>query len=239
MGLVNNEITRFQGGLNNRDTNSIAASLKQPDPSLYHNYYEDFDRFALAEWAVVNPNGGAGTGALNASAEGGRININSDAGLGNDAGLQKLGRGFSLEASRPLLFKSQLQLDVVNTSRIAIGLQEPTNGEPEDPGAGAWILSSPGNDNLQFVTAAAPGEGVTGPVVGTIADATDFEASFYWDGIDRIYYGLNGVATGFVTQDATFPIGVILTPVVFVSNGTVAANRVLQCDYILCAKERG
>ena len=243
MGFVNIQNTNFENGVTNRNAADIFGSMEQLDPTRYHSWMDDFDIFNLAnDWTIVNPNGGAGTASLVTSANGGRVQINSDSGAGNDAGAQKNGRGFLFEAQqdRKAYFSCVAQIDEATLSRIAIGLQDPTNGEPEDPGAGVWFLKGPSSTEVQIVTAANPGEGVSGPAVGDISDATDFRLEYYWDGIDRVYYAFNGNPIGFIEPGSEMPLGAtqILTPVFFVSNGVTAADYTLQVDYLFAAFQR-
>jgi len=214
--------------------------MPQPDPSRLHQWYDDFDRFAIGEWTVTNPNGGAGTGVLNANSDGGAIDINSDAGGGEDAGLYKNGRGFLMEVGRRAYFRCVARCTNINLTRIIIGLENPTSLEPEAPVDGIFFRMEPGATSFHLASVKDSVEVFSDSdlVPLEVTDDTDFELAFFWDGVSRLFFGIDGSAKGFIDPGASLPDDEVLTPLMFVSNGVTAVNRILTVDYMFAAKER-
>lgn len=238
--FLDTEVVRYKDGVTNRPQGDIFNSLRQPDPTIYHQYYNDFDRFVVAEWLVVNPNGGAGTGVLNPNLDGGSVQLNSDAGGGNDAGIYKLGRGFLMEVGKRAFFRCRCRVDEATLSRVIVGIQNPTAQEPETPVDGIYFRKEPGDTSFSLVvdkdgTEATPPGGEENLA---IADNTFFEWAFFYDGVSRVYSGFDGVAVGFNEPGTSFPDDEVLTPMAFISNGITAQNMLLDVDYLFMAKER-
>jgi hypothetical protein len=51
MGNISN--TRFPFGLTNVNDVNLFADMVQPDPTLFHQYFQDFDTYVAGYWTVT------------------------------------------------------------------------------------------------------------------------------------------------------------------------------------------
>ena len=54
--------TRYPNGVTNVAANSILGAYGAPDPTRFHEFFDDFDRFVAADWTITKT--GTGTTAL-------------------------------------------------------------------------------------------------------------------------------------------------------------------------------
>ena len=234
MGFVNIQNTNFENGVINRNAANLFGSMEQLDPTRYHTYWEDFDYFLAADWTITGA--GAGTQAL-ADGDGGLLRLTT-AGADNDAELlQKVGEGFTVEAvqNRKMYFRTRLQVDDATESDIGVGLADappvpaPTNGilfVKDDDDAELDILVRSGGATVASATN-----------IATVVTSTFFTAEWYWDGIDRVYYGVDGTPLGFLDLSGlSLPVGE-LAPTFGVQAGQASA-LVGDFDYLMAAKQR-
>lgn len=235
--FIDNQITRFQNGVNNLNTGDLFNSLPVPDLSKLHTYFDDFNFYVNADWTTINPGGGAGVAALAANADGGRITITTGNVADEDTGIYKIGRGFQLKFGKKAFMRAIVQVDDAVQSDIILGLQDPTAGDPFDPNDGVWIAKE---DNAATWSLFSEKDGNISQSAqfGTTVDDTDTRVGFYWDGISRLWLEVGGAAVGFLDPGANFPDDEVLTPIMYVGNGGLAEARVLQVDYFYAAQER-
>lgn len=229
MGLINIQMTNFENGVNNRNAADLFGSMGQLDPTKFHTFMEDFNYYVAANWTIGGA--GAGTVALNNSL-GGQLRLTT-AGADDDAEfLIKVGECFAPTASQPLYFRSKQSVDAASDSDLVAGLADtigltPANGiifRKDDDDTALSIIIRSGSADVAIETDIAD--------IGT----SQFTCEFYWDGIDRVYYGVNDTPLGFLDA-STLPVG-ILAPSFGVQAGAVAA-LVGDFDYIFAAAERG
>ena len=232
MGLVNIQNTNLENGITNRNAADLFGSMAQLDPTRFHNYMEDFDYFhPLLDWAISGA--GAGTQAL-AGVDGGVLRLTT-AGADDDAEfLIKDGLGYSIEAAqnRKVYFRTRASLDDATDSEIIAGLGDTAGLTPDN---GIFFRKSDGSETIDIIVRSGSAQ-VAGDAVATITTAL-FTAEWFWDGIDRVYYGVDGTPIGFLDLNGlALPVGV-LAPSFGVQAGQ-AAVLVGDFDYILAAKER-
>jgi len=233
MGLVNIQVTNFENGLNNRNAAALFGSMAQLDPTRFHNYMEDFDRFVAGEWAISGA--GAGTQAL-LPGQGGILRLTT-AGADNDAEFLTRTQAFRFDPGFPSYFRARLSVDDAVESDVVVGLAgapglTPNDGfifRKDDGAAGLSILARSGG-----VTVASAAD------IFTVVSGDFFTCEFYYDGTSRLYYGVNGSPLGFL--DLTVG-GVVMAPqfnqaISFgVQAGQVAA-LVGDFDYVYGSQER-
>lgn len=230
MGLRDSQITNFGNGVTNRPDNSLFQAMAQLDPTRHHNYMEDFDYYLAADWVVTEV--GVATQLL-LDGDGGILQITNAGADDNSSFQQKVGESFLIEASRKAYFRARMQLDLVTESDFVMGLQI-TDTTPLAVTDGIWFQSDDGDASLDIHHAAA--SVVTEDLaIATLVDATFLTMEWYWDGISRFYYGVDGVPLGFL-EPAAFTT-VELTPSFGVQNGEAVA-KVMDVDYVFAAKER-
>lgn len=238
--LIDNQVTRFPNGVTNATLAGIFASLRQPVPFTYHEYREDFDYYAAANWTVTVV--GTSTPAL-VSGNGGLLALTNSAANGDLTQIQKVGPNFlmvpgtSSGPGKKLFMTTRFKVDDATLAAFAVGLQV-TNTD----GTGAVT------DGLYFVKAAATTSvsinsrlntttGAQTAVVGTIASDTFIILEAFYDGLGAIYYALNGTPQGYLTVSATSGIpDAVIQPVVVVKNGS-GVSRVLTIDRLWVAQE--
>lgn len=233
--LIDNLVTRLPDGITNRSVGDIFASLKTMDPTRYHAFFDDFDRYAAAEWTISAA--GAGTVALT-DADGGRLLVTTAA-LDNDREiLHKVGEGFLFSTGNPLFFRALFQASEATESDIFVGLCIATATDPVGtaPTDGVFFRKDDGDTNIDFV-ATKNSTAVTATAVATLAAATDTELAFFWDGIDRIWYSVNGTVAGYITPSTSLPDDEVLTIFFGLQNGAAGA-KTMTVDYLFAAKER-
>lgn len=232
MPLIDNLVTRFENGVTNRSVGSIFASMKQMDPTIFHTYFEDFDYYTAADWTVTEV--GVATQVL-ADFDGGALLI-STAALDNDSSFQqKVGESFLFALGKRLFFKCRFQVSDAVESDILIGLQI-TDTTPLDVTDGVFFLKPDGAATVNLL-AEKNNVAVTASAIATLVNNTAIELSFFWDGIDRIWFGLGDVPIGILTPGVSLPDDEILTLSFGIQNG-VAGIKTMTMDYIYVAVER-
>lgn len=229
MGLVNIQNTNLENGITNRNAADLFGSMGQLDPTKFHSLMEDFDKYLAADWTVSEV--GVGTQAL-INSLGGQLRLTT-AGADDDNGfLIKVGEGFAPTASLPSYFRARCSVDDATESDLVVGLADgvgltPNNGiifRKDDDDTALSVIIRSGSADVAIATGIAD--------IGTSL----FTAEWYWDGIDRVYYGVNGAPLGFLDA-STLPVG-ILAPSFGIQAGQAAA-LVGDFDYIFAADERG
>lgn len=232
MGLIAIDNTNFENGVTNRNARELFGSYREPDPTRYHRYFEDFDYYVAANFTITGA--GAGTQAL-ADIDGGVLRLTT-AGADNDAELLvKNGQGLTFEASKPIYYRARLQTNDAVESDLFTGLAD---AAPFTPGNGVFFRKDDGDALLDVVVRSGAAEVASALGVATIT-AAFFTAEFFWDGISRIYYGVNRTPLGFLTVNTAavaLPVGE-LSPVFGVQAGSAAARQG-DWDYILASKLR-
>lgn len=233
--FLDNQVTRFPNGVNNCSVAEMFNSMKQEDQTKYHSYFEDFDYFNAANWTVTETQAAA-TQAL-ANGDGGILALVNSAANADVNQVQKVGESYQLVAGKKLFMRCRVQVDDATNAALAVGIQV-TNTD----GTGAVT------DGVYFIKAAATTSvsvnfrkntttGANTAVVGTMANATYTTLDCFYDGVDRLYYGKDGVVIGYIDASSTYLPDTTLAPVAVVKNGTAAA-RTMNVDYIFVAQER-
>lgn len=230
MALRDSIITNFGNGVTNRGDSDLFQAMAMLDPTRHHTYMEDFDYYLAADWTVTEV--GVATQLL-ANQDGGVLVILNAGADDNSSFQQKVGEAWTIEASRKSYFRSRFSLLEVIQSEFVMGLQI-TDTTPLSVSDGVWFQSDDGDANLDIHHAI--GSVVTEDLaIATLVDATALTVEWYWDGISRFYYGVDGVPLGFL-EPANF-VTTELTVSFGVQNGE-AAIKSMNVDYVFAAKER-
>jgi hypothetical protein len=227
MGLVNIQMTNFDNGLNNRNAGDLFGSMAQLDPTRFHNFMEDFDEFVAAQWTLVSTGSTA-----QVAADGGVLQLVTGAVATNEESIIKLPDNFDITQAGPTYFRAKIEVDDATECNINVGLADSAALVPNNciqfrkdtADVDVDVLLRSGSADIDVALA-----------VATIADATSFTVEFYWDGQDRVYYGMNGTPLGFLDA-ATLPVGP-LAPTLSVFAGAGGAVT-LDLDYLFAATER-
>lgn len=231
MAFIDNEITRFQNGVNNRNVGDIFNSLPTMDPTRLHAFWDDFDFFVSGQWTIVE----TGPTLALTPGNGGRLFLQNSGVDAESTNVTKTTGGFQFALGRRAYFRTLIQVNDTNLSSFVIGLQIP-DSSPLDVTDGVFFISNSGASTIDFV-AEKDDTPVTAAAVATLTDDTDTELAFYWDGISRIWYSVNGTTAGFIDPGTSLPDDEILTVQFGITNGE-AVSKTMQIDYIYAAMER-
>lgn len=232
MPQIDNEVTRFNNGVNNRDVGHIfGGSMKQMDPTRFHTYFEDFDYFVAANWVFTDV--GAATQAL-ANVDGGVLLITNAAADDNSSFGQKVGESFLFETGKQLFFGAKFQVSDALQSDVVMGLQI-TDTTPLDVTDGVFFIKADGAATVNFVVE-KDGTATTESAVATLVDDTNIELQFFYDGIDALWVGINGTPVARVAA-TNLPDDEVLTISFGIQNGEAVA-KTMSVDYVFVAKER-
>jgi hypothetical protein len=238
MGLVNIQNTNLENGITNRNAAAIFGSMGHLDPTKFITHMDDF---LAPSFVTVQINGytftTAGTsGAITAVAEslGGEILILTDDD-DNDLGIiQTNTRGFTVAASKRLYFGCKFNSDVVLLSDLVAGLMESSSLTPP---SGIFFQSLEASTDIDIVARSAAGQTAIVEGIATIVADEDVTLEFYFDGIDRAYFAVNGTPSGFLDMAGTTLPDDFLGPTIGAITRAAAAVSV-QVDYLFASQER-
>lgn len=230
--------TRFTSGVTNVARENPLGMFGAPDPTLFHVFFDDFDRYNAADWTITTTEAGAGsaTEAL-ADADGGVLLITNDAADDDLDFFQKKGESFLLEAGKRAWFKARLKVSDATQSDFVIGLQV-TDTTPLDVTDGVYFRKDDGDTNLDVVCRKNATTGSTSATaIATVADDTYLTVAWYYDGVDSIAYFVNDQQLGTLDASSSYLPDTELTISFGIQNGEAAA-KTMSLDYILAAKAR-
>lgn len=233
---LNNEITRFPGGVGTVAETDIFANLPFPDPSVYHTLLDDFDRFAADEWEA----GGAGSPTPPAlvAGNGGMLSMETSAAANDNNWLQQLQPAWEVftQSGDQTFFRARAKVDDATNSVLVFGLQVAVaSNNVLTPTDGVFLRKPAGSKNFVLVHRAAGVETVSDPF-GPIDDNAEFDVAFYYDGSGVFAAGaLNGTVRASLNPPTITTQTLALT--VAVQAGTAAA-RTLMLDQVFVMKHR-
>ncbi len=233
--LIDNLVTRFQNGIVNRSVGDIFASMIQPDPTRFHTYFDDFNHYdpTAATGGYVETETGAGGTVAALDGQGGLLLLTTDALDNDNEFVQSVGEMFLFATGRRAFFRASFEVSEAIQSDFVIGLQI-RDTSPLAVSDGVFFQSDDGDALLDFRSFNTTN--VTDTAIATVVDATRLEVAFFWDGIDRIWYGVDGTVLGSITPGASLP-NTELTVSFGYQNG-VAGAETMTIDYIYAAMER-
>lgn len=228
--------SRFPNGMGNVASRDNFGMLGEPDPTRYHNYMNDFDRYSAGEWTVTTV-GTTPTAALT-NADGGRLLLTTTGASGDGIFLQKVGESFSMETGKPTWFKTRFQVSDASLTTFAVGLQV-TDTTPLDVTDGIYFLKASGSTALQaMVRKNATTGSISNTNIGTLVSATDIVLGWYYDGKAEVSFFINDAKVATLDGTSAYLPDTTLTPSFGIQTGT-AAVRTASYDYIAAIKYRG
>lgn len=227
--------TRFPSGVTNVEKAVTLGAMGQPDPTKFHTFFDDFDRYVAADWTITTTELGAGsaTEALT-DADGGVLLITNDA-ADNDADFfQKVGESFKFQSDKKLWFKARFKVSDATQSDFFIGLQI-TDTTPLDTTDGVFFQKDDGDASLDFHVE-KNNTATSASAIATVVSDTYLSVGFYYNGSDAIEYFVDDVKLG-TSVTTNLPDDEELTISFGIQNGEAVA-KTMSIDYILCVKER-
>jgi len=233
MGNISN--TRFPYGLTNVSEVDLFADMVQPDPTLFHTYFNDFDTYVAGDWTVTETDAGA-TQALTAG-DGGLLLITNTAADNDLVALQKNPAAFTFTAGKKTFFRCRFKVSDATQSDLVFGLQV-VDSTPLDVTDGIYFLKADGAATVDFICRKNASTGsITATAVATMANDTFIELGFYYDGQSKVAYEVNGSVLGSLDASSTYLPDTTCTVSFALQNGEAVA-KTMTVDYVYVAKER-
>lgn len=227
--------TRLSGGVTNVGETDLFADMVQPDPTLFHQYFNDFDAYVAGDWVVTETDSGA-TQALTAG-DGGLLLVTNTAADDDLVALQKTPAAWTFTAGKKLFFRCRFKVSDATQSDVVIGLQV-VDTTPLDVTDGVYFLKADGSTAFSVVCRKNATTGSTSAAsVATLANDTFIELGFYYDGVSKVYYEVNGSVTGALDASSAHLPDTTCTVSFALQNGEAVA-KTMTLDYVFVAKER-
>ena len=230
---------RFLNGMVNRAASDPMGQLLFPDPTIAHIFFDDFNRYAAADWVITTVETGAATEVIQ-DEDGGVLKLTNGTADNDSDMLQLSGDGgttameiFALEVGKKAWFKTRCKINDKTESEFIIGIIN-ADTTPLDASDGIFFIKADDIATLDFKAVKASVASVASSIK-TMVDDTYVELAFYYDGKDTISYYVDGNLEGTLAAD-TLPT-TELTVTFGVKNGTGAAKE-FSIDYIFVAKQR-
>lgn len=226
---------RYPNGVTTVGKTDPLGMFGLPDPTGWHVFFDDFDRFVASNWTITTTEAGNGsaTEAL-ADEDGGVLLVTNDDADDDADFFQKDGESFLFEAGKRLFFKARFKVSDATDSDVVMGLQI-TDTTPLAVSDGVFFQKDDGDTSLDFhVQKNSTASSATG--IATLANDTYVTVAFYYDGKSEIAYFVDGVHVG-TLPITNLPDDEVLTISFGIQNGAAAAKS-MSVDYIFAAKER-
>jgi hypothetical protein len=229
--------TNLDFGITNNTRQNALGFLRTLDPTVYHQYFNDFDTYVAGDWVVTETQAGA-TETL-ANEDGGSLLLTNTAADNDLVALQKVGESFLFESGLPLFFKARFKVSDAIQSDLIIGLQI-TDTTPLAVTDGVYFQKDDGDANLDFHVV-KNSTSSTETAITTLANNTYITVGFYYDGDSKIKYfaGTDSRNPAYLGEVSitNLPNDEELTISFALQNGEAIA-KTMSIDYIFVAKER-
>lgn len=238
--------TRFPNGVTNARVQSPLGALGMLDPSKFHSFFDDFDRYTAGDWVITTTEAGSGSATEAASSANGGVlvvtNDNADNDLDNfqlstDGGTT-VGETFKLTAGKKTFFKARFKLTDGNSAitdvDAFIGLSiTDTSIIASAPSDSIGFIKDDGAATIAFRTTKNSTSTATG--TATLTNDTYTEVAFMVDGVSTAMAWVDGVKiaeyTTNICDDEELAVSFA------VQNGR-ASSSIMSIDYIFVAQER-
>ena len=227
--------TRFTSGVTNNAKSNILGMMGQPDPTKFHTFFDDFDRYVAGDWTITTTELGTGsaTEALS-NADGGVLLITNAAGDNDLDFFNKVGESFLFESGKQLWFKARFKVSDATQSDFVMGLQI-TDTTMLAVSDGVFFQKDDGDASLDFHVE-KDGTATSASAIATVVDDTWLTVGFYYDGKSAVSYSVNGSHIG-TSVTTNLPDDEELTIAFGIQNGE-AAVKTMSIDYIMAVKDR-
>lgn len=227
--------TRLPNGVTNVADNALFADMVQPDPTKFHQFFDDFDNYTAGNWTVTETDAGA-TQALTAG-DGGLLLVTNSAADDDLVALQKNPAAFTFTAGKKTFFRCRFKVSDATQSDVVFGLQV-VDTTPLDVTDGIYFLKADGSTAISVVCRKNASTGSTSAAsIATLANDTFIELGFYYDGESKVYYEVNGSVVGSLDGTSAYLPDTTCTVSFALQNGEAVA-KTMTVDYVYVAKER-
>jgi len=251
---------RFTSGFTQDAPWQPLAQSGFPNPFFYHVDADDFNAFGTGAFTATNT--GNGTTALT-PVDGGALlfTTNSSTPAGTDvSSIQRAAASFSFVpqtssvAGKKSFFLTRLQVSDATNAAFNVGLMNTTT-TPFAATDGLYFNKASGAaNNLQLVSmvGSTPTTIAIPTAAYTLANNTNIDLGWYFDGKGNVYAFVNGNMVGYIPQSGTGstlpnrgPVAAgtptlttaVLNPTLAIQSGT-ASSKTMTVDFFLAARER-
>lgn len=238
MGLLDNSITQFPYGVNDQGQSSTLGQLPMlVNPfAKYGTFLDEFNTLPVddVDYAITLSGGGALT--MNTTLPNGNLNIATAtaAGVASLLGLSS----YVLAPSKKFAarFKLRFGTTAFNATILGVGLGNASAATAAGITDGIILTKADALAALTLSVRAASAT-VASAVVATATSALDLILDLYFDGTDRLYYGVNGSYAGYLTLPA-LPAVPIIPFIHQIAGAAAGATTVTVVDTIFVTSER-
>lgn len=228
--------TRFPNGVTNCNKNGgVLWNFGALDPTVYHQYMEDFDYYVAANYTITTVTSGSPTQALT-NGNGGLLLITNTAGATDSTFLDKKGESFAITAGKQAFFKARFQVSDANLSAFVMGLQI-TDTTPLAVTDGIFFQKAASSTHLDFYCQkdATTGKKTTLDIAEVVS-ATNLSVGWYYDGGTVLNAYVNEVLAASFDPTGFLPDST-LTVSFGIQNGEAVA-KTMTVDYTFAAFQR-
>lgn len=226
--------TRFPSGVTNANPYSALGNMGQPDPTKFHSFFDDFDRYLASNWTVTLI--GTGTQALTAG-DGGLLLLTNTAADDDQITMQNTVATFLMEAGKRAFFKTRFQISDATQSDFQVGLVV-TDTTPLDATDGIYLMKDDGDTQLDvYVRKDATTGSNSATNVATVVANTMMTMGFEYDGKETVAFYFNDVKVSSLSATSTYLPDTTLAVSISIKNGEAVA-KTMTVDYVFAAKER-
>lgn len=229
---------RFPFGISTGKKNTTFGEYPNPSPRVFHEDFDDFDRFAAAEWTITRT-GTTPTEALTDEAFGVLL-LTTVASASSATHLQKVGASFLPTSGKGLWFSTRFKVSDATDSTFAYGLQV-TDTTPLDVTDGIYFLKAAASTSVDLICRKNATTGSTSKTaVATMANDTYIELGYYYDGKSNINIFVNNVNV-YDLNLGTSPTDYLPDTVLRISFGLqngASTARTANVDYLFAAIQR-
>lgn len=230
--------TNYPGGVSTVFPQDALGLWNNPDPTICHTWFDDFDDYVAGNWTITET--GVGTRAVGNLDNG--ILVVTNAAADNDANFLQWSGGtnaatvetWKFVSGQPLWFRTRLKISDATQSDLVVGLQI-TDTTPLAVTDGVYFLKEDGSATLNLLVTKNSTSTTTAAITTMVAD-TYYDLAYYYNGSDRIdiFVDNNRVASSVTTnlvddEELTISFGI--------QNGEAVA-KVLSVDYLFVSKRR-
>lgn len=232
--------TRFTNGISTVRKSSPLGNFGLPDPTGWHEYFNDFDSYTAGSWTATVV--GTGAAAL-VNLDGGALALTNSAANADSIQMQKIGESFAITPGKRAFFKARFKISDATLSALVIGLcvtDTTLLGAAAGAGLsdGVFFTKDSGVATFDVQCQKSTGVGQTrAAAIAALANDTFVTVAWAYDGKSEIAYFVNDVQVGTLANVGAYLPDTTLTPSFGVVNGAAAAKS-MTVDYLFAATER-
>lgn len=232
---------RFLSGIGTAPYGTNLGNYPFPDPTEKCVAFYDFNQYVAGDWTVTNTTSHATIGLVAASSTipaGGVIGLVGGASstTADVAAIQANPANLYFASTNEVWFYAHLQLDVAANNQIILGIASSVaTAAPTD---GIYFAKAAGAATVDFVVRKSS-TSTTATTITTLADATNVELGFYYNGKDSVDVFVNEKKVYSQTILTNLPTAVALAPALCMKlAATAPTTAAAYSDFLLVSQDR-